>query len=87
MKNLARLMFMRLQGIKAEAMCLSTGQLWKREQECATALCLPSLHPAWTHLLLLILGPGHEEGLAELAAGGTAAGRGEELPPSCSCGV
>lgn len=43
--------------------------------------------PAWTHLLLLILGPGQEEGLAELAAGGTAAGRGEELPLSCSCGV
>lgn len=33
-------MFMRLQGIRAEAVCLSTGQLW---QECAGALSVPSL--------------------------------------------
>lgn len=68
MKNLAQLMFMRLQGIRVEAMCLSTGQLQQR----GVAASLPSTSPILSPSPAADVGPrlrrgvGHKKGLAQL---------------------
>lgn len=59
-------MFMRLQGIRAEAMCLSTGQLQQRKQQCSVAATLPSTNPILSPSPAADVGPWLQYGIGTI---------------------